>query len=179
MLQYAFLGLLREQKDYGYRLKARFEERVGPVWSLNMGQVYQTLRGLERSRCIAQVDGDQNPRYPARRTFEVTPRGRRVLDRWLHRPGGLVRHARDETLIRLLVLGPREEAQAVEQIAQQQHYYRQNQARLLVAKRKLPSDEPDGFVGHLGLEAALLHTEAHLKWLDYCLSSIERRRRAK
>jgi DNA-binding PadR family transcriptional regulator len=178
MLQYAFLGLLREQSDYGYRLKARFEERVGPVWSLNMGQVYQTLRGLEHSRFIAEVDGDQNPRYPARRMYEVTPRGRRFLDRWLHRPGGLVRYARDETLIRLLLLEPHEGVHAMEQIAQQQHYYRQSQTRLLTEKRKLPSEQPDGFVGHLGLEAALLHIEAHLKWLDYCVSAIARRKQA-
>src|SRR5262249_20635677 len=115
------------------------------------------------------------PRYPARRMFGVTPRGRRVLDRWLHRPGGLVRYARDETLIRLLLLEPDEQKHAVQQIAQQQHYYRQNQTRLLNEKRKLPAEKADGFVGHLALEAALLHTEAHLKWLDYCLSSIERR----
>ena len=32
MLQYALLWLLHEQPDYGYRLKRRFEERMGGVW---------------------------------------------------------------------------------------------------------------------------------------------------
>ena len=46
MIRYALLGLLREQSDYGYSLKHRFETRVGACWELNVGQVYQTLQAF-------------------------------------------------------------------------------------------------------------------------------------
>ena len=38
-VRYALMGLLREQTDYGYHLKQRFDDRVGNAWRLNLGQV--------------------------------------------------------------------------------------------------------------------------------------------
>ena len=57
MVRYALLGLLREQADYGYRLKRRFDERVGSLWQLNIGQVYQTLSALKREGLVAVTVG--------------------------------------------------------------------------------------------------------------------------
>jgi DNA-binding PadR family transcriptional regulator len=107
MVRYALLGLLREERDYGYRLKRRFDERVGTLWHLNIGQVYQTLRALQRAGLVVEIDGEEtNEPYPGRRMFELTPKGQRVLERWLARPPVRPRPVRDETLIRLLVLEP-------------------------------------------------------------------------
>jgi hypothetical protein len=41
-------------------------------------------------------------------------------------------------------------------------------------KRRLPI-EKDGavLVSNFGLEAAILHNEAHLKWLEYCRQKLE------
>jgi hypothetical protein len=45
---------------------------------------------------------------------------------------------------------------------------------LLIQKRRLPT-ETDGavLVSNLGLEAAILHNEAHLRWLEYCRQRLE------
>jgi len=48
LLRYAILGLLEGQELHGYRIKSAFEERVGPSWPLNFGQIYQTLKDLRR-----------------------------------------------------------------------------------------------------------------------------------
>lgn len=173
MIRYALLGLLQEQRDYGYHLKRRFDERVGTIWHLNIGQVYQTLRALERSGLISAVDGapeaQTDDQYPARRLYELTAKGKRVLEQWLHRPPHRPRPVRDETLIRLLVLEPGRRAEALARIAAQEHLYKKHLARLLMQKRRLPV-EKDGavLVSNFGLEAAILHNEAHLKWLEYC-----------
>jgi DNA-binding PadR family transcriptional regulator len=178
MIRYALLGLLQEQRDYGYHLKRRFDERVGTIWHLNIGQVYQTLRALERSGLISAIDGapeaQGDDQYPARRLYELTAKGKRVLEQWLHRPPHRPRPVRDETLIRLLVLEPGRRSEALSRIEAQEHLYKKHLARLLMQKRRLPV-EKDGavLVSNFGLEAAILHNEAHLKWLEYCRQKLE------
>jgi len=172
MVKYALLGLLRERRDYGYQLKRRFDERLGSLWRLNSGQIYQTLRTLTRAGLVTEVPiplepaQDVSPLRP-RRVFELTSKGERVLERWLQRPPARARPVRDETLLRLLVLAPEHHAAAAAHIDRLLHLYRQQLTRLLAAKRKLPR-AGDGplFVQSLGLEAALLHTEAHIKWME-------------
>lgn len=177
MVRYALLGLLMEQADYGYRLKRRFDERVGTLWHLNIGQVYQTLRALQRAGLVNEIEGEPtNEPYPGRRMFALTGKGQRVLERWLHRPPVRPRPVRDETLIRLLVLEPDRRAQAVARVTEQEHLYRRELTRLQAQKRRLPRSEGgESMVGHFGIEAALLHTEAHLKWLEYCRAYLEER----
>lgn len=178
MIRYALLGLLQEQRDYGYHLKRRFDERVGTIWHLNIGQVYQTLRALERSGLISAIDdapeAQGDDQYPARRLYELTAKGKRVLEQWLQRPPHRPRPVRDETLIRLLVLEPGRRSEALSRIAAQEHLYKKHLARLLMQKRRLPV-EKDGavLVSNFGLEAAILHNEAHLKWLEYCRQKLE------
>lgn len=169
MIRHALLGLLREQRDYGYHLKRRFDDRVGGVWHLNIGQVYQTLRSLQRAGLVAAIDTPDEEAQPARRLFELTPKGLRTLERWLQRPPTRPRPVRDEILIRLLLLESASPEEALARVAAQEHLYKRHLARLLAQKRRLggPPD-PSLLVGRLGLEAALLHTEAHLKWLEYC-----------
>lgn len=172
MIKYVLLGLLREKPDHGYRLKKRFDERMASVSRLNAGQVYQTLQALVRAGLIAQttVEDDSDDRDPMRprRIFGPTPKGRLALERWLERAPRQPRPARDETLLRLLVLAPERHAQAAEQIAKLAHVYRQHATRLLADKRKLPRDM-DGvtLVRAIGIEGALLHAEAHVKWLEH------------
>lgn len=176
MVRYALLGLLMEQADYGYRLKRRFDERVGTLWHLNIGQVYQTLRALQRSGLVNEIEGEpSNDPYPGRRMFALTNKGQRVLERWLHRPPVRPRPVRDETLIRLLVLEPARRTQAIARVAEQEQLYRRELARLEAQKRRLPiGDHGDNLVGHFGVEAALMHTQAHLRWLEYCRAHLER-----
>ncbi|MCW5890701.1 MAG: helix-turn-helix transcriptional regulator [bacterium] len=176
MVRYALLGLLMEQADYGYRLKRRFDERVGTLWHLNIGQVYQTLRALQRAGLVNEIEGEpSNEPYPGRRMFALTGKGQRVLERWLHRPPVRPRPVRDETLIRLLVLEPARRGQAIARVVEQEQLYRREITRLQAQKRRLPHAEDGGsLVGHFGVEAALLHTEAHLKWLEYCRTYLER-----
>jgi DNA-binding PadR family transcriptional regulator len=81
MIKYALLGLLREQADYGYSLKLRFEQQLGSVWRLNTGQVYQTLRRLTRAGLVVEIEvegagGAADPHRP-RKTFQLTAKGAR------------------------------------------------------------------------------------------------------
>jgi DNA-binding PadR family transcriptional regulator len=174
MLQYALMWLIRQRRDYGYSLKRRFEERMGGAWLLNIGQVYQTLQKLERAGMVVLVAGEGQEQYPARRLFELTTKGQRALDRWLQRPPARPRPLRDESLIRLLVLEAGRYADAVAQISELEQLCRKHLTRLSAQRSRLDGEQ-DGalLVRHLGLQAELLHAEAHLRWLDYCRQRLE------
>src|SRR5215213_8217615 len=74
------LLLLRERPAHGYELVAGLQELL-PGERVDMPGLYRILRALEgeglvRSRWEADVPG------PARRTYELTTEGRRLLDAW-------------------------------------------------------------------------------------------------
>jgi poly-beta-hydroxybutyrate-responsive repressor len=76
----SLLLLLRERPVHGYELLERLPE-LGVEGRIDIGNLYRLLRGLEdeglvRSEWSADLPG------PAKRTYELTAEGRRVLDSW-------------------------------------------------------------------------------------------------
>jgi DNA-binding PadR family transcriptional regulator len=181
MIQYALLGLLREQSDYGYALKRRFERRVGTSWNLNVGQVYQTLRALHRAGFVYEVErsvgrAERDERHAERRVFAVTAKGARFLERWLRRAPAAPRSVRDELVVRLFVREPHRSSEMLGEIARQERLQR---ARLecLAAERDRMANAPgdDDLVRRLTLDGAIRHAEAHLAWLAHCRDSVSAR----
>jgi PadR family transcriptional regulator PadR len=75
------LLLLRERPMHGYELLERVPEVAGDEVRVDVGNLYRILRALEeegivRSEWSADLPG------PAKRTYELTDAGRRLLDRW-------------------------------------------------------------------------------------------------
>jgi DNA-binding PadR family transcriptional regulator len=56
VLDFAVLGLLREQPLHGYELKKRLGETLGSFWGVSFGSLYPALRRLERDGAIAVVE---------------------------------------------------------------------------------------------------------------------------
>src|SRR6266480_5523488 len=76
----SLLLLLRERPLHGYELLERIPE-LGVEGRVDIGNLYRLLRSLEeegivRSEWSADLPG------PAKRTYELTEEGRRLLDRW-------------------------------------------------------------------------------------------------
>jgi len=76
----ALLLLLRERRAHGYDLLEALPEVIGEA-QVDMGNLYRVLRALEedglvRSEWQAAAPG------PAKRTYELSPEGRRLLDEW-------------------------------------------------------------------------------------------------
>jgi PadR family transcriptional regulator, regulatory protein PadR len=75
------LLLLRERPMHGYELLERVPEVAGYDVRVDVGNLYRILRALEeegivRSEWSADLPG------PAKRTYELTDAGNRLLDRW-------------------------------------------------------------------------------------------------
>lgn len=76
----ALLLLLRERPAHGYELLEALPALTGEA-RVDMGNLYRVLRALEEdglvtSRWEAGAPG------PAKRTYELTPEGKRLLDEW-------------------------------------------------------------------------------------------------
>jgi PadR family transcriptional regulator PadR len=76
----SLLLLLRERPWHGYELLERIPE-LGVEGRVDIGNLYRLLRALEqeglvRSEWSAELPG------PAKRTYELTEEGRKLLDRW-------------------------------------------------------------------------------------------------
>jgi DNA-binding PadR family transcriptional regulator len=161
-IHHAVLGLLAEGPSYGYELKARFEDAVGPQWGeLNIGHLYQILDRLMRDgfvtrRSVSQVD------RPDKVVYRLSKAGRDELEAWLDQPFVRQSGYRDDVFLKLLVaarLGP---DRLREVIALQRQSYLSELAGLSDL-RKRRRGEP---LIELLIEAAILHTEANLKVME-------------
>jgi poly-beta-hydroxybutyrate-responsive repressor len=75
------LLLLRERPMHGYELLERIPELAGDDVRVDVGNVYRVLRALEEDKLVVSEWSADLP-GPAKRTYELTPAGRRLLDRW-------------------------------------------------------------------------------------------------
>jgi DNA-binding PadR family transcriptional regulator len=170
LLRYAILGLLEGQELHGYRIKAAFEERVGPLWPMNFGQIYQTLKDLRR-RGLVEGRFDRGTGHVGRWVYTITAKGRRALATWLGRSPRRPQPARDEMLIRLLVLEGKAAESRLTQLATQERVYRE-WITTLTAQRKA-YETHDGVLRTLATDAAIFQAEAHLGWLAHCTKQLD------
>jgi PadR family transcriptional regulator PadR len=77
----SLLLLLRERPMHGYELIERLPEIAGSETHVDVGNLYRVLRALEEEGIVASEWSADLP-GPAKRTYELTDSGRRLLDRW-------------------------------------------------------------------------------------------------
>ena len=76
----SLLLLLRERPLHGYELLERLPE-LGVEGRVDIGNLYRLLRALEEEGLVSSEWSADLP-GPAKRTYELTDQGRRLLDRW-------------------------------------------------------------------------------------------------
>jgi poly-beta-hydroxybutyrate-responsive repressor len=85
----ALLLLLRDRPAHGYELVDSLTELV-PGRPPDMGNLYRTLRALE-AEGLVRSEWDAQAPGPAKRRYELSGSGRRLLDEWAE----ALKHARD------------------------------------------------------------------------------------
>jgi len=83
-VKYAILGLLQYKDMHGYRIKEVIDSDFGHMWSINHGQIYQTLRKLEEDGFVAMVEVSPSKNGgPHKKSYSITKAGRSEFARWL------------------------------------------------------------------------------------------------
>jgi PadR family transcriptional regulator PadR len=77
----AVLLLLREGPRHGYDLLEHIPEIAGEDRAVDLGNLYRLLRALEMEGFVTS-EWSANVPGPAKRTYQLTPAGRALLDRW-------------------------------------------------------------------------------------------------
>jgi PadR family transcriptional regulator PadR len=85
----SLLLLLRERPLHGYELLERLPE-LGLEGRVDIGNLYRLLRALEEEGLVSSEWSADLP-GPAKRTYELTDAGRRLLDRWAEALGRMQR----------------------------------------------------------------------------------------
>jgi DNA-binding PadR family transcriptional regulator len=158
-VRFALLALLADAPAHGYQLKLRFERSVGGVWPLNVGQVYDALRRLERDGLVEPVD-DEGERRPYRATAD----GRRVASTWLASGAAGDAPPRDELAIRILVGHEASGASFPELVQRQREACMARLQRLARDKAAVPQDGSPAELALLDL--LMLRAQADARWLD-------------
>jgi DNA-binding PadR family transcriptional regulator len=166
-VKHGILGILAEGPRHGYELKTQFESLTGGLWELNAGQIYSTLERMLKDGLV-ELDADEGPGED-RKIYRVTPDGLAELDTWLARPPLKARPMRDEIYVRLGLLVEKDVARALDLLESQRRVYHLQLAELTREKIKTAkANGPERMRREMMLDAALLHVDADLKWLENC-----------
>lgn len=167
--KHALLGLLRDRPAYGYELAYRLEERLGPAWAINSGQVSATIRAMEAEGLIARVDKTATAAHAKRQFFEITELGIEDCERWRADDTPAPRLTRRPLLVKLMLAGPDRLNEALEQIEAQQRELAEQLKELSRLFNEVPDDglqvRADRAVLRLGLSADISEIKAELDWL--------------
>jgi DNA-binding PadR family transcriptional regulator len=161
MLRFVLLGLLDAEPCYGYELKAVFENFLGGTWPLNIGQIYTSLSKLE-SEGLVRAQTVPQEGAPDRKVYEVTAKGRKELAAWTNAVTDEPVRLRDELFLKVAVLSLKDGKSAKDLI----HRQRVTHLSRLAELGDMQDDPEQHPATGLLLEAAMLRTEAELKWLE-------------
>jgi DNA-binding PadR family transcriptional regulator len=158
------LAILAQGPCYGYQLRVEFDRRTGSTWSLNVGQIYNTLERLERDGLVERGSTDDEGHV----FYEITAAGRDELRSWLDTPVSRPVATRDELPLKLALASTLPEADLPGIIQTQR---RASLARLQELNRAkyagTETDGPEELAWSLIVDALIFDAEAEVRWLDH------------
>jgi DNA-binding PadR family transcriptional regulator len=109
---YVILGMLRTRSHTGYEIKALVDGSTRFFWAASYGQIYPELKRLEEAGLVKGEATSQGARR--RRSFSLTPKGRRELEDWISSGEPLHSELRHEGLLRFFFADVVDTAEQVE-----------------------------------------------------------------
>lgn len=165
---HVLLGLLTPRAMHGYELKHAHDTHLPGAKPLPFGQVYATLKRLDRDGLAAEA-GHDRVGGPDRTVYEVTDRGREALAAWISRIEPPAPHLSNELLAKVVItLLVTDEATARRHLAAQRAAHLARMRALTAAKSSgtLP-------IAHvLAADLAIAHLDADLRWMQTAVDRV-------
>jgi DNA-binding PadR family transcriptional regulator len=172
MQQEVVLAMLAKEPSYGYQLRSRLRDALGPLGgAMNDGQVYVTLTRLEKAGLLAVESSADGSDRSDRKVYALTPNGEQRVAEWIAevswpRPDLAEFHLK---LIAAAAAGLADPLTIVDT-------KRRELLRRLRDAQRAAMAEPDRSDAALLLEGVVLRLQADLRWLEACEKSWTHRR---
>ena len=164
MQQEVVLALLAKEPSYGYELRSRLTQALGPLGEgVNHGHVYVTLTRVEKAGLVTSERAEGAPDRQDRKVYALTPDGQGRVADWLT-DVGWPKPDLAEFHLKLVAAAA---AGLADPIALVDGQRRELLRRLRDAQRAAMAD-PAGSDGALLLEGVVLRLQADLRWLEAC-----------
>jgi DNA-binding PadR family transcriptional regulator len=165
--KHALLGLLLDRPAYPYQLAEQLQQRLGPAWKVNSGQLYQTIKGLEKDGLIVRVDGVSED-HGDRHVFQATERGILEFERFFDQTPEAVRLCRRPLLVKITFAGPRRLREAQAKVDAYEAQCAQRLAETARQHEAISAEGPllraDHLLLRLNLSADVFQLEGELRW---------------
>jgi DNA-binding PadR family transcriptional regulator len=169
-VRHGLLALLASGPSHGYDLKLRYEASTGGTRWVNGGQIYTTLRRLERDGLIetmAEASSEDE-----KTVYRLTDRGCTELHAWFATPVEGGDGSRDELLVKVALSfdTPHIDARAV--LRTQRQATLRTLQELTARKVQLGDDTALG--AQAALDLLIARAEAETRWLELCEARVAR-----
>jgi DNA-binding PadR family transcriptional regulator len=165
--KHAMLGVLLDRPAYPYQLADQLEQRLGPAWKVNSGQVYQTIKALEEDGLIERVEsvpGDREDRH----VFAITGKGVVEFERWFEKTASGVRLCRRPLLVQITFAGQQRLREAMAKVDAYELECAKQLKQITGMREALPADgaliRADHLLLRLSLSADISQVEGELRW---------------
>lgn len=81
------------EPQHGYALYAKIQHDLSDMWHVGMNRLYALLEEMEHDGLIAG-HAERAGNRPTRRVFRPTAKGKRLFERWMHKPSLSMREMR-------------------------------------------------------------------------------------
>jgi len=164
MRQEVVLAMLAKEPSYGYELRGRLRQALGPLGeAMNPGQIYVTLTRLEKAGLVTSGRAEGVADRPDRNVYALTHAGQQRVAEWLAE----VRWPKPDLAEFHLKLVAAAAAGLADPLSIVDGQRRELLRRLRDAQRAALA-EPDGSEAGLLLEGVVLRLQADLRWLETC-----------
>jgi DNA-binding PadR family transcriptional regulator len=164
MQQEVVLAMIAKEPSYGYELRARLRQALGPLGdAMNAGQIYVTLSRLEKAGLVSAELSTELAEGQDRKTYALTAHGQQRVAEWITevswpKPDLAEFHLK---LVAAAAAGLADPLTIVD--AQ-----RRELLRRLRDTQRAAMAEPDRSDAALLLEGIALRLQADLRWLEAC-----------
>ncbi|MFW9191929.1 PadR family transcriptional regulator [Corynebacterium striatum] len=162
-MKHSLLSLLSARPATASQLQHEFADVMEGLWPLNIGQVSQTLKRLERDNFIAESGEVTGPTGRKAVEYSITEEGRSELAAWWTRSVGKQPIERDELVLKIALAASRSDVDALK-ILDTQRFATMKQLRILNQQASEMPEERSA--RRLALEREIFDLEALSRWLD-------------
>ncbi len=164
---FIILGLLNHEDSSGYDIKKKIDYMISRFWEVGYGQLYPTLRQLEKDGMVTKRTGE-NSKGPEKSVYSITAKGREALKHWLNVPG-TKEYTKYEILLKLFFGNMVSFSENVERIVNFKERYVNDLKMIQMYKtnlEKVIEEEDDHLYYFLTVLFGEFIYKAYIEWAD-------------